>query len=1440
MNKKKYLWPGITVLLLALAVSFAALGSAAPAYAAGASISLAWDIDAVEPVTVNGVTVSVSFDNDTDLDEDDPVEVTVAFTGEAEETGTLSFGISSVLADFDESDALYMIKGDSDFDTAGFTFTFYMPDEDVTDIEIYADFEQYDNVFFQDEEFVKGFNHNLELYNDWIGYDDDGLPTTMPIFTYGAAGYIRERVWVEVPCDTDRDGKRDRISLYICRPVTKDGFLCPVVMEFSPYHNGTVSYPRMANYINDPSDHLRGMAATFQYKANADVHLAINPDTTHLTYDDIKYKGIEAWDTIWWSTDDSFTVGSWYTGAEYAGTTAFTDEFGYSRTRKNYTGMVPPATEATEIGTADSHTWDPPARHRQFFVRGYACVYGQLLGNVDCYGITNSLHVEEWLSAAAAVKWFNGEAKAFTTRDGSIEVIAGWANGHVAMDGTSYPGTTPTVAAMAGCSGLKAIMPEANVTSWYEYYRSGGALHGPEGYGGEDMNLHSSYNFSRFNGDVSGNNNLPREEGPNFGLAAQQAYVETQFYMMEQQDRATADYNAAWDVRNLTRGYGKIPDDVGILQTNGQQDWNVMPRHAYMMLQALRDRFQGNNPMAYGTHKLVSGLSKHASQSGRLVPGTDGVERGMLKWYLMFLDHYLLGLDNQVDELMYDVNIADNISGVMEGYDYDTILEERGTIIPGASYEKFYLGPGLVGAAGKLVSGAPAETVEHFDDMTILEQLTAPLHLGVAGSGGTTARPSSTIGFSSGQGNYTPSTAQINWCDDRVIGINRSTYFSNADIFGAVDQPVEGRLLYLSDPLPARVKLSGTVVVHLNAAPTKAVGNLTVALVEIGRLPRVAVRIEGINAGTQTAVSVFPQTNGASAANASRYSNPVASAQSNFKYVTWGHTDVQNPSTDGKAWFQVPEHNYTPNFYFQTTAITPGEYYDYVVELNPYNYTFEKGMRMGIMVYGTDTMASPVLDAASTGGFDVKLGADTYADIPLIRTLAPQTEAPVITIDTQPDAEITVKEGNITESLSVEASVTPAATLTYQWYSTTSNSNVIGTAIAGATAASYSIPTDLGAGIFYYFCEVRSMGAVYVRSEVAKVIVTGVPYTITLNANGGKFNGGATTATIERGTGELYGSLPEPSYLGYSFAGWFFAADGDDKVVAEDIVTATDVHTLYAHWDKLSVGGGGGGGGGGGASSAVIAPTKATFDPDNSKDVTVTITLNGNKLVGLKNGNTALKEGVDYTVNGDTVTIKASYLASLDEGDTVITFNMNGGSDPKLTIIVKGAAALPQVEIPAGPLYKPMPPLHPAGTKVEATKTNNPLLLDGQETLFPAVKVGGYNWIKLRDFAMLLNGTAKQFSVAYDPATGIIDIRTGSAYQPVGDELTDKLMDIENALASPQKLRVNGEFVDVAAYNINGYNYFRVRDLAIILNFAVIYNEETGEITLDFANPYQE
>ena len=106
---------------------------------------------------------------------------------------------------------------------------------------------------------------------------------------------------------------------------------------------------------------------------------------------------------------------------------------------------------------------------------------------------------------------------------------------------------------------------------------------------------------------------------------------------------------------------------------------------------------------------------------------------------------------------------------------------------------------------------------------------------------------------------------------------------------------------------------------------------------------------------------------------------------------------------------------------------------------------------------------------------------------PIDGTITPPA---VITITTHPTAVTTVTQGSISGSLTVAATVTSDAKLSYQWYINTSATNDSGTPVSGATGASFSIPKGLSAGTYYYFCEVRAnLGAAPRRTTVATVTV---------------------------------------------------------------------------------------------------------------------------------------------------------------------------------------------------------------------------------------------------------------------------------------------------------------------------------------------------------------
>ncbi|MNO65850.1 Endo-1,4-beta-xylanase A precursor [compost metagenome] len=108
-----------------------------------------------------------------------------------------------------------------------------------------------------------------------------------------------------------------------------------------------------------------------------------------------------------------------------------------------------------------------------------------------------------------------------------------------------------------------------------------------------------------------------------------------------------------------------------------------------------------------------------------------------------------------------------------------------------------------------------------------------------------------------------------------------------------------------------------------------------------------------------------------------------------------------------------------------------------------------------------------------------------------------------------------------------------------------------------------------------------------------------------------------------------------------------------------------------------------------------INPTSASFDKfagaAANKDVTTTLTLIGNTLTRIANGAVTLTEGSDYTVAGNVVTIKKSYIAARPTGTTYLTLTFSGGSTHTLAITVVDSTPTPTPTPTPSPAPSPIP-----------------------------------------------------------------------------------------------------------------------------------------------------
>jgi hypothetical protein len=140
---------------------------------------------------------------------------------------------------------------------------------------------------------------------------------------------------------------------------------------------------------------------------------------------------------------------------------------------------------------------------------------------------------------------------------------------------------------------------------------------------------------------------------------------------------------------------------------------------------------------------------------------------------------------------------------------------------------------------------------------------------------------------------------------------------------------------------------------------------------------------------------------------------------------------------------------------------------------------------------------------------------------------------------------------------------------------------------------------------------------------------------------------------------------------------------------------------------------------------------------------------------------------------------------------------------------------------------------------IKATPTASKVSVDGKEVAFQAYNINDNNYFKLRDLAMVVNGTDKNFEVSWDAEKNAINLLSGKAYTPAGGELAvSTKLESKDAVPTNSKLYVDGIEVQLTAYNIGGNNYFKLRDIATAINFGVTWDGTANMIGIDTKSEY--
>lgn len=135
---------------------------------------------------------------------------------------------------------------------------------------------------------------------------------------------------------------------------------------------------------------------------------------------------------------------------------------------------------------------------------------------------------------------------------------------------------------------------------------------------------------------------------------------------------------------------------------------------------------------------------------------------------------------------------------------------------------------------------------------------------------------------------------------------------------------------------------------------------------------------------------------------------------------------------------------------------------------------------------------------------------------------------------------------------------------------------------------------------------------------------------------------------------------------------------------------------------------------------------------------------------------------------------------------------------------------------------------------IMSTTTQADVVIDGSKIYFDAYSINNENYFKIRDLAAALNGTNAQFNVYWNNEKSSVEIVDNSGYDFIGGELNSAgFRQIRFARRTVSSIFINGEKIEMVVYNINGSNYFRLRDIAEKLDFGVEWNGEDRVIDIN-------
>lgn len=300
-----------------------------------------------------------------------------------------------------------------------------------------------------------------------------------------------------------------------------------------------------------------------------------------------------------------------------------------------------PIVKAQKPNTDDTMSYKPIEQavgkssyglNEYMLARGFASVFAGAIGTRGSDGLRITGAPEETESAKEIIEWLHGDRIAYTDRSRQHETKATWCNKKIGMTGRSYLGTLQIAIATTGVAGLKTVISEAAISSWYDYYREHGLVIAPEECQGEDLDMLAETCQSNLwdAGDY---------------LKIKPKFDAMQKILLDKADRKTGQYSDFWEKRNYRHHTNNIK--CSWISVHGLNDWNVKPKNVYKIWQKVT-----NLPIE---HHLFLHQGPHYNMNNLVsIDFTDLMN--------LWLVHELLGIENNAYQQWPTVLVQDNLN----------------------------------------------------------------------------------------------------------------------------------------------------------------------------------------------------------------------------------------------------------------------------------------------------------------------------------------------------------------------------------------------------------------------------------------------------------------------------------------------------------------------------------------------------------------------------------------------------------------------------------------------------------------------------------------------------------------------------------------------------------------------------------------------------------